>query len=63
MVKNLPCDARDVGPVSGRELRTYMLWSNKARTPQLLSLRATTRESMHCNERSHMRPQNPTCCN
>ena len=50
MVKNLPCDARDVGPVSGRELRTYMLWSNKARTPQLLSLRATTRESMHCNE-------------
>ena len=39
MVKNLPANAGDTGSIPGPG-RSRMLWSNKARVPQLLSLRS-----------------------
>ena len=43
VVKKLPANAGDMGsiPVPGR---SHMPWSNKARAPQLLSLRSTARK-------------------
>ena len=43
VVKNLPANAGDTGSSPGPG-RSHMPWSNKARVPQLLSLRATTTE-------------------
>ena len=43
MVKNLPANAGDMGSSPGPG-RSYMLQSNKAHAPQLLSLRAIARE-------------------
>ena len=60
VVRNLPCNAGDVGLISGlliRELRSHTLWSIEAHVVQLLSLTATARESMHHDERSHMMQQ------
>ena len=40
VVKNLPCNARDVDLISGPR-RFHVLWSNKTCMPQLQSPRAT----------------------
>ena len=62
MVKNPPANAGDKGSSPGPG-RSHMLWSNKVRGPQLLSLRSRDREpqllkpvhleSVLCNKRSH----------
>ena len=44
MVKNLPASAGDMGSSPGLG-RSHMLWSNWAREPRLLSLRATPTEA------------------
>ena len=47
MVKNLPCNAGDMSLIPG--------WGTKIpHTMEQLSLSATTGESVHCKERSHM---------
>ena len=43
VVKNLPASAGDMGLSPGPG-RSHMLWSNKARAPQLLSLHSRARE-------------------
>ena len=43
VVKNPPANARDTGSSPGPG-RSHMPWSNKARAPQLLSLRSRARE-------------------
>ena len=50
MVKNPPANAGDVGSIPDPG-RSHMLWSNKARVPQLLSQCAL--ESVLHNKRSH----------
>ena len=50
VVENLPCNAEDTGSIPGLG-RSYVLWSNLAQVPQLLSRRAL--EPMLHNERSH----------
>ena len=57
MVKNPPANAGDTGSSPGPG-RSHMPRSNEARAPQLLSLCATTTDSVHLepvlrNERSH----------
>ena len=49
VIKNLPCNAEETGFTPIGDLRSLM--------PQLLSSRTTTRETGHCNERSHMSQQ------
>ena len=44
MFKNPPANAGDMVSIPGLG-RSHMLWSNYAREPQLLSLRATTTEA------------------
>ena len=44
VVKNLPANAGDMGSSPGPG-RSYMLWSNSARVPQVLSLHTTTTEA------------------
>lgn len=46
VVKNLPCNAGDVDPIPGQETKI-------PHAMELLSPRATTRESVCCNERSY----------
>ena len=48
VVKNPPANAGDTGSNPGQG-RSHMLWSNKARAPQLLSPRATTTEPTYHN--------------
>ena len=43
VVKNPPANAGDMGSSPGPE-RFHVLWSNKARAPQLLSLRSRAHE-------------------
>ena len=43
VVENLPANAGDTGSSPGPG-RSHMPWSNKARAPQLLSLRSRARE-------------------
>ena len=38
MVKHLSCNAGDMGSIPGRDLRSYVPWSNKDHEPQLESL-------------------------
>ena len=57
VVKNPPANAGDMGSSPGPG-RSHMLWSNYARAPQLLSLRATLMKPVHLepvlhNKRSH----------
>ena len=47
MVKNLPCNAGDVGSIPGKETKT-------PHASEKLSLCATTREPTCCNSRAHM---------
>ena len=44
VVKNPSANAGDTGSIPGLG-RSHMSWSNEARAPQLLSLRATTTEA------------------
>ena len=41
VVKNLPCNAGDMGWIMVGEPRYHMLWSNQPQTSQLESLSAT----------------------
>ena len=43
MDKNLPADAGDMSAISGSG-RIHVLWSSKARVPQVRSLRSRARE-------------------
>ena len=54
VVKNLPCNARDMGLISGPG-RFHVLWSNKTCMPQLQSprlLKLAGLEPMLCNKRN-----------
>ena len=44
VIKNLPCNAGDMGSIPGGELRSHMSWNNWEHAPQLLNPHATTRE-------------------
>ena len=52
VVKNPPCNVGDPSLIPGGELRSHMPWGNKAHALQLLSPRATTRESVQFTESS-----------
>ena len=41
------------------ELRSHLLWTNSVRVVQLQSPRTRARESLRCNERSHVLPPRP----
>ena len=70
VVTNPPANAGDMGLIPGPG-RSHMLWSNKARAPQLLSLRPRAREPqllktadlepvLH-NKRSHRNEKHAHC--
>ena len=64
MAKNLPCNAGDVGSITGRGTKiphvTEQLNPCAATTePQLWSTCAATRESVHHNERTQMMQRRP----
>ena len=64
MVKNLPCNAGDVGSIPGRGTKiphaAEQLSPCAVTTePQLWRTHATTRESMQCNERTQMTQRRP----
>ena len=54
MVKNQPCNAGDISLIPGRRAKIPLAAEQLSPRGQILSPYATTRESVGCNERSHM---------
>ena len=62
VIKNPPCNAGDVGSIPGQGTKIPYALKQLAIVPQLLNMRATPRESVPFNERSHLpqlRPMQP----